>query len=192
MQLSTAHGLQAHGSAGVKCTQVIECLHGQRRLLPLQLHQHQLGPAIGAQRLQTGLCGQGVHRFVQLAQAVARHTKSIPRGVHGGLKLHCTVKRLHGRHRVAHVVGHKAQVEPMGRMQGLQMGERRQLLPGAVPPPQPRQQMGAGGQATGWHVQRVEDGLIAIVTDMDEVYPQLPHFGLEDIAAIAQFMLDRK
>ncbi len=37
----------------------------------------------------------------------------------------------------------------------------------------------------------IEDGLIAIVTDMDEVYPQLPHFGLEDIAAIAQFMLDR-
>ena len=37
----------------------------------------------------------------------------------------------------------------------------------------------------------LEDGLIAIVTDMDEVYPQLPHFGLEDIAAIAQFMLDR-
>lgn len=39
---------------------------------------------------------------------------------------------------------------------------------------------------------QVEDGLIAIVTDMDEVYPQLPHFGLEDIAAIAQFMLGRK
>ena len=38
----------------------------------------------------------------------------------------------------------------------------------------------------------VEDGLIAIVTDMDEVYPQLPHFGLEDIAGIAQFILDRK
>jgi molybdopterin-guanine dinucleotide biosynthesis protein B len=38
----------------------------------------------------------------------------------------------------------------------------------------------------------VEDGLIAIVTDMDEVYPQLPHFGLEDIAAIAQFILERK
>jgi len=38
----------------------------------------------------------------------------------------------------------------------------------------------------------VEDGLIAIVTDMDEAYPQLPHFGLEDIAAIAQFILDRK
>ena len=38
----------------------------------------------------------------------------------------------------------------------------------------------------------VENGLIAIVTDMDEVYPQLPHFGLEDIAAIAQFLIDRK
>jgi molybdopterin-guanine dinucleotide biosynthesis protein B len=38
----------------------------------------------------------------------------------------------------------------------------------------------------------VGDGLIAIVTDMDEVYPQLPHFGLEDIAAIAQFILERK
>ncbi|MFZ2300833.1 MAG: molybdopterin-guanine dinucleotide biosynthesis protein B [Gallionella sp.] len=37
----------------------------------------------------------------------------------------------------------------------------------------------------------VEDGLVAIVTDMDEVYPQLPHFGLEDVAVIAQFMLDR-
>jgi len=36
----------------------------------------------------------------------------------------------------------------------------------------------------------IKDGLIAIVTDIDEVYPQLPHFGLEDIAAIAQFMLD--
>lgn len=38
----------------------------------------------------------------------------------------------------------------------------------------------------------VEDGLIAIVTDMDEIYPQLPHFGLEDIAAISQFILERK
>lgn len=37
----------------------------------------------------------------------------------------------------------------------------------------------------------LEDGLVAIVTDMDEVYPQLPHFGLEDIAGIAQFILDR-
>jgi molybdopterin-guanine dinucleotide biosynthesis protein B len=38
----------------------------------------------------------------------------------------------------------------------------------------------------------IEDGLIAIVTDMDEIYPQLPHFGLEDIAGIVQFILDRK
>ena len=38
----------------------------------------------------------------------------------------------------------------------------------------------------------IEDGLIAIVTDMEEVYPQLPHFGLEDIAGIVQFILERK
>lgn len=38
----------------------------------------------------------------------------------------------------------------------------------------------------------VEDGLIAVVTDMDEIYPQLPRFGLEDIAAISQFILERK
>ena len=37
----------------------------------------------------------------------------------------------------------------------------------------------------------LEDGLIAVVTDMDEIYPQLPHFGLDDIAGICQFMLDR-
>jgi molybdopterin-guanine dinucleotide biosynthesis protein B len=36
------------------------------------------------------------------------------------------------------------------------------------------------------------DGLIALVTDMDEVYPQLPHFGLDDIAGIADFILERK
>ncbi len=36
----------------------------------------------------------------------------------------------------------------------------------------------------------IEDGLIAIVTDMDEVYPQLAHFGLEDITGIVDFMLD--
>ncbi|MFA6921408.1 MAG: molybdopterin-guanine dinucleotide biosynthesis protein B [Gallionella sp.] len=35
----------------------------------------------------------------------------------------------------------------------------------------------------------IEDGLIAIVTDMDEIYPELPHFGLEDIAGITQFIL---
>ncbi len=37
----------------------------------------------------------------------------------------------------------------------------------------------------------IEDGLIAIVTDMDEVYPQLPHFGLEDVNGIADFILRR-
>ena len=35
----------------------------------------------------------------------------------------------------------------------------------------------------------VADGLIAIVTDMDEVYPQLPHFGLDDVAGLADFLL---
>ena len=37
----------------------------------------------------------------------------------------------------------------------------------------------------------IEDGLIAIVTDADEVYPQLPHFALDDIPGIVQFILDR-
>jgi molybdopterin-guanine dinucleotide biosynthesis protein B len=37
----------------------------------------------------------------------------------------------------------------------------------------------------------IEDGLIAIVTDMDEVYPQLPHFGLEDVNGIVDFILRR-
>ncbi|MBU0621836.1 MAG: molybdopterin-guanine dinucleotide biosynthesis protein B [Gammaproteobacteria bacterium] len=37
----------------------------------------------------------------------------------------------------------------------------------------------------------VEDGLVAIVTDMDEVYPQLPHFGLEDVNGIVDFILQR-
>ena len=37
----------------------------------------------------------------------------------------------------------------------------------------------------------VEDGLIAIVTDMDEVYPQLPHFALEDASGIVDFILKR-
>ena len=35
----------------------------------------------------------------------------------------------------------------------------------------------------------VGDGLIALVTDVDEVYPQLPHFALDGIAAIADFVL---
>jgi molybdopterin-guanine dinucleotide biosynthesis adapter protein len=37
----------------------------------------------------------------------------------------------------------------------------------------------------------IEDGLIAIVTDMDEIYPQLPHFALDDIAGLADFLLAR-
>ena len=37
----------------------------------------------------------------------------------------------------------------------------------------------------------VEAGLIALVTDMNEVYPQLPHFALDDIAGLAKFLLDR-
>ncbi len=36
----------------------------------------------------------------------------------------------------------------------------------------------------------ISDGLIAMVTDMNEIYPELPHFGLEDIPGIAQFMLE--
>ena len=38
----------------------------------------------------------------------------------------------------------------------------------------------------------IEDGLIAMVTDMDEVYPELPHFALDDIAGIASFILENK
>ena len=38
----------------------------------------------------------------------------------------------------------------------------------------------------------IEDGLIAIVTDMDEVYPRLPHFALDDIAGLADFLLERE
>jgi molybdopterin-guanine dinucleotide biosynthesis protein B len=37
----------------------------------------------------------------------------------------------------------------------------------------------------------IEDGLIAIVTDMDEVYPELPHFGLDDVKGLADFLLAR-
>ena len=36
----------------------------------------------------------------------------------------------------------------------------------------------------------IDDGLIAIVTDMDEVYPQLPHFALDDIVGLAGFLLE--
>ena len=35
------------------------------------------------------------------------------------------------------------------------------------------------------------DGLIAIVTDMDEVYSELPHFALDDVVGLADFLLQR-
>jgi molybdopterin-guanine dinucleotide biosynthesis adapter protein len=38
----------------------------------------------------------------------------------------------------------------------------------------------------------IEDGLIALVTDVDKVYSQLPHFALDDIGGVVDFMLDRK
>ena len=34
-----------------------------------------------------------------------------------------------------------------------------------------------------------EDGLIALVSDMDEIYPQLPHFPLDGVAQVADFIL---
>jgi molybdopterin-guanine dinucleotide biosynthesis protein B len=37
----------------------------------------------------------------------------------------------------------------------------------------------------------IEDGLIAIVTDRAEVFPELPHFALDGIAALADFLLCR-
>jgi len=36
----------------------------------------------------------------------------------------------------------------------------------------------------------IADGLIAIVSDIDDVYPQLPHFALDDIVGLADFVLD--
>jgi molybdopterin-guanine dinucleotide biosynthesis protein B len=38
----------------------------------------------------------------------------------------------------------------------------------------------------------IEDGLIAMVTNVEEVYPQLPHFALDDIGGIVKFMMDWK
>jgi molybdopterin-guanine dinucleotide biosynthesis protein B len=35
------------------------------------------------------------------------------------------------------------------------------------------------------------DGLIALVTDVAETYPELPHFGLEEVARLADFLLER-
>ncbi len=37
----------------------------------------------------------------------------------------------------------------------------------------------------------LEDELIALVSDMDEVYPQLPHYALDDISGIVNFLLAR-
>ena len=37
----------------------------------------------------------------------------------------------------------------------------------------------------------IADGLIAVVTDMDEVYPELPHFALDDVAGLADFLLQQ-
>ena len=38
----------------------------------------------------------------------------------------------------------------------------------------------------------IGDGLIAMITDVEEVYPELLHFALDDISGIIKFMLDRK
>ncbi|MFA6063483.1 MAG: molybdopterin-guanine dinucleotide biosynthesis protein B [Gallionella sp.] len=35
----------------------------------------------------------------------------------------------------------------------------------------------------------LEDGLVAMVTDVDEAHPGLPHFALDDIDAIVEFVL---
>ena len=35
----------------------------------------------------------------------------------------------------------------------------------------------------------LEDGLIAIVTDCPEIFPELPHFALDDLAGLAEFLL---
>ena len=37
----------------------------------------------------------------------------------------------------------------------------------------------------------LDSGLIALVTDMDEVYPQLPRFALDGVAGLADFLLER-
>ncbi len=38
---------------------------------------------------------------------------------------------------------------------------------------------------------RCADGLIALVTDVTEAHPQLPHFALDDIDGIARFILSQ-
>ncbi len=34
----------------------------------------------------------------------------------------------------------------------------------------------------------VEEGVVALVTDVDEAYPQLPHFALDDVNGIIEFI----
>lgn len=36
-----------------------------------------------------------------------------------------------------------------------------------------------------------EEGVVALVTDVDEVYPQLPHFALDDVDGIIAFILQQ-
>ena len=38
----------------------------------------------------------------------------------------------------------------------------------------------------------ITDGLIAVVTDCDEIYPELPHFALDDATGVADFLLNRQ
>lgn len=35
----------------------------------------------------------------------------------------------------------------------------------------------------------IEDGVVALVTDVDEAYPQLPHFALDEVNGIVDFIL---
>jgi molybdopterin-guanine dinucleotide biosynthesis protein B len=37
----------------------------------------------------------------------------------------------------------------------------------------------------------LDDGLIALVSDVDEVFPELPHFSLEAVTLVADFLLAR-
>lgn len=37
----------------------------------------------------------------------------------------------------------------------------------------------------------VEEGVVALVTDVDEAHPQLPHFALEDVDSIIAFILQQ-
>jgi molybdopterin-guanine dinucleotide biosynthesis protein B len=38
-------------------------------------------------------------------------------------------------------------------------------------------------------VPRSSEGLIALVTDVEGIYPHLPHFALDDVDGIAKFIL---